>query len=95
MQGAVTYPACLHLHLLLLVATEQGLRLPGQVLEETGLGLGPDVHFAYAVNSVFPSGAHYGERPYSPQAHVGSSPGYRSLRLAVLLTDAGGAAAGH
>lgn len=31
-----------------------------QVLEETGLKLGPDVRFAYAVNSVFPSGAHYG-----------------------------------
>lgn len=27
--------------------------------EETGLELGADVHFAYAVNSVFPSGAHY------------------------------------
>lgn len=34
----------------------------GQVQEETGLELGADVHFAYAVNSVFPSGAHYGGR---------------------------------
>ncbi len=29
-----------------------------QVLEETGIEL-DDVHFAYAVNSVFESGAHY------------------------------------